>query len=91
MYSAKPIVPEMDMVFTISAAAVASETNFRAMKEIVKKIIKKFGTDRIQYSLVTFGDPPVVQLRFRDKYQEDGLIKLIDALPKPSGSYINTS
>lgn len=85
MSSAKPIIPQLDMVFTISAAALASDYNFESTKGIIKKIIDKYGVDRISYSLVTYGDPPAVHLRFREKFKRDRLVKLIEALPKPSG------
>lgn len=73
------------MVFTIGAAALASDNNFRTTKDTIKKIIGKFGVDRIHYSLVTFGDPPVVHSRFREGYQKERLEQLIGALPKPTG------
>ena len=79
-------VPKMDIAFAISAAAFQSEANFKKMKDTVKEFIDRFGVHgRVRYSLLTFGDPPSVHLRFADKSNSSSALKvLIEGVPRPS-------
>lgn len=79
-------VPQIDIAFAISAEAFQSEANFKKMKDTVKEFIEKFGVHgKVHYSLLTFGDPPTVYLKFSDKSSSSsGLTALIDGVPKPS-------
>ena len=54
----------MNLAFAISAGAVDDVTNFEKMKDIIKTIVHKFGSNRIHYSVITFGDPPTTALPF---------------------------
>lgn len=47
----------MNLVFAISARGVDDSTNFEKMKEVIRRIVQKFGSTRIHYGVITFGDP----------------------------------
>ena len=66
-----PRIPEMNLAFAISARAVDDETNFEKMKDILKAIVQKFGSNRIHYSVITFGDSPITELPFNRRLPSD--------------------
>lgn len=70
-----PKIPEMNLAFAISARAVDGEANFEKMKDILKAIVQKFGSNRIHYSVITFGDPPVTELPFNRRLPSDEILK----------------
>ena len=47
----------MNLVFAISARRVDDSTNFEKMKQVIRRIVQKFGSTRIHYGVITFGDP----------------------------------
>ena len=55
--SAVPKIPEMNLIFAISARAVDDATNFEKMKQVIRAIVQKFGSNKIHYGVITFGDP----------------------------------
>ena len=71
LYSDVPKIPEMNVAFAISARAVDDATNFEKMKDIIKAIVQKFGSNRIYYSVITFGDPFTTELSFDRKLPSD--------------------
>ena len=58
----------MNLAFALSARAVDEDTNFGKMKDTIKAIMRKFGSNRLHYSVITFGDPPMVDLPFQRKF-----------------------
>lgn len=70
-----PKIPEMNLAFAISARAVDGEVNFEKMKDILKAIVQKFGSNRIHYSVITFGDPPITELPFNRRLPSDEILK----------------
>lgn len=76
----------MDVAFAISATAFDSDANFKKMKDTIKEFIDRFGAHGIvHYSLLTFGDPPTVHLKFSNKLANSTALKvLIEGVPKPS-------
>ena len=47
----------MNLVFGISARGVDDSTNFEKMKQVIRKIVQKYGSTRIHYGVMTFGNP----------------------------------
>lgn len=66
-----PKIPEMNLAFAISARAVDDVANFEKMKDILKAIVQRFGSNRIHYSVITFGDPPIIALPFDRRLPSD--------------------
>jgi hypothetical protein len=60
-------VPELDLGFAISATAVKSTKNFEKMKDTIKKIAENYGTNKIRYSLLVYGDRPTINIPFRNR------------------------
>lgn len=65
----------MNLAFAISARAVDGEVNFEKMKDILKAIVQKFGSNRIHYSVIAFGDPPITELPFNRQQPSDEILK----------------
>lgn len=61
----KPRVPELDLGFAISARAIDSNKNFKTMKDTIKKISEKYGTNKIRYALLVYGSSPTIYIPFR--------------------------
>ena len=59
-----PKIPEMNLAFAISARAVDDAANFEKMKDVIKTIVQEFGSNRIHYAVITFGDPVTTELPF---------------------------
>ena len=81
----EPPVPEVDLAFALSATGLDAVTTFSLIKDTIKYIVNKYGTDNIHYGLLTFGSVPS---RFRDFRREasskEDLIKLLDMMPRSS-------
>lgn len=56
----------VDLGFAISATAAKSKENFKKMKEVINRIIFKYGSHRMAYSVLTFGSTPTIRVRFSD-------------------------
>lgn len=59
----KRSLPAIDMSFVISATAAAAMENFQQMKDIINRMVLKYGTKAVRYSLIVFGENPVIQHR----------------------------
>ena len=66
-----PKIPEMNLAFAISARAEDDASNFEKMKDIIKAIVQKFGSNRIHYGVITFGDPFTTELSFDRQLPSD--------------------
>lgn len=56
-------IPPIDMGFVISATAVEADDNFKQMKNIIDRMILKYGSKTIRYSMIVFGDRPDIKIR----------------------------
>ena len=65
----------MNLAFAISARAIDDATNFAKMKDIIRSIVQKFGSSRIHYSVITYGDPPTTVLPFDRRLPSDEDLK----------------
>ena len=54
----------MDLLFAISTTAAESEENLVYSKEVIYKIIEKYGIKKIKYSLLSFGQDPYIHFKF---------------------------
>ena len=85
-FADKPVIPEVDLGFVISATAVDAEENFEKMKDIIKALIKKYGKFKVHLTIVTYGSEPVTELNFtKDFPTEKKLHEFIDTISQPSG------
>ena len=57
------------------------------MKDIIRKVIDKFGQGKIRYSVITFGSVPSVRLRFTNSFPNDADLKrVLDNIPQTQGN-----
>lgn len=78
-------IPAIDLALALSAAAVDAEDTFDKIKDTVDTIIKRYGTDKIRYALMTFGDTPSVIVDFSDDRGKDALRTTVQQLTRPTG------
>ena len=56
------------------------------MKDIIQSIINKHGTERLEYSVILFGDSASPQVMFGDIFESDAeLIKAVGNIPGVTG------
>ena len=78
-------IPDIDLVLALSAAAVDAEDTFDKIKYTVDTIIKQYGTDKIRYALMTFGDTPSTIVDFSDGRGKEALRTTVQQLNRPTG------
>lgn len=76
---------EINLGFAISANSLDSGRTFKQMQDIIKSTMESYPPGTIYYSVLSFGDPPVVHINFEDKMSEEDRRRAIDSIPKPSG------
>ena len=60
------------------------------MKDIIKTMIDNYGTSRIQYAVITFGNVPITRISFNAALLDDKkLIELVDAVQRSSGALLD--
>lgn len=81
-------VPEVDMIFAISANAQLDElANFQQMKEIINAMIDKYGRGDIMYAVIVYGEEPSRLVRFTTNFDSDeALMDYISKMGKRRGA-----
>lgn len=75
------------MLFAISArGALDSAKNFREMKDIIDRVITKYGIGKIQYSFVVFGPTPAVRLTFTRPVNDEQLRGILQQTQRSVGA-----
>jgi hypothetical protein len=75
------------MIFAISSRAARADSNFNKIKESLQSIIDRYGTFKIRYGVIVFGNTPSVRISLRDSFRQDDLLKrAIDTIPRSSGA-----
>ena len=60
----QPPVPEVDLGFALSASSVYYNETFKLMKDIINYIIDTYGTQKIHYSVLVYGDTATIEINF---------------------------
>ena len=76
---------EVNLGFAISANSLDSQRTFQQMQDIIKATMENYPAAIIYYSVLSFGDPPVVHINFDDKMSAEDQRRTIDSIDKPSG------
>ena len=85
-----PAIPELDLLFALSANALKERDNFQQMKDIIKSMIDRYGTSSIQYAVITFGYFPITRISFNTPFSDDEALKrLVDSVRKSSGALLD--
>ncbi len=80
-------LPETNLAFAISATGLEAEQTHTFIKEIIKSIIDKYGTERLEYSVIVYGDSASTQVTFGEVFDSDAeLIKAVGSIPRVSGA-----
>lgn len=81
-------IEEIDMVVALCAVSSQSNQSFELMKDTVKSIVDKYGTSKIHYSVVIYGQSafPTAALS-RTSFTKKDVKEYIDSIPKPRGNY----
>ena len=81
-----PSVPEMDLVFAMSANSGDADSTFNLMKKTVKEIVNVYGFihGKIHYGVIVYGATPTTFVQLGDSTYKNvnDLRKYIEALPK---------
>ena len=62
-----------------------SDRTFKQMQDIIKSIMDKFTSANIYYSVLSFGDPPVVHIKFEDEMSDKDRKRAVDSIDKTTG------
>ena len=80
------LLPETNLAFAISATGLEAEQTHTFMKDIIKWIIDTYGTERLEYSVIVYGDSASTHVTFGEIFDSDAeLIKAVGSLPRISG------
>lgn len=60
----QPPIQEIDLGFALSAASVFQNETFKLMKDTISYIIETYGTEKIYYSVLVFGDAATTKITF---------------------------
>lgn len=80
-------LPETNVAFAISATGTEAQETHKFIKDIIKSIITTYGTRKLQYSVIVYGDSVSPEITFGDIFKSDAdLVKAIDSIPGITGS-----
>ena len=80
-------LPETNLAFAISATGTEAKETHEFIKDIIKSIITTYGTRKLQYSVIVYGDSVSPEVTFGNIFKSDAdLIKAIDSIPRVTGS-----
>ena len=76
---------QINLAFAISVTSLESDRNFRQMQNIIKSVVDNYPTSNIFYSVLSFGDTPVVHINFDDELSNEDRKRAIDSITKTTG------
>lgn len=81
-----PVSTEIDVAFAISANSVNNRQTFRLMKDTITWIISNYGTGKLRYSVILFGNDAKIELDFDGGISTPNkLIQFVQGLPRRRG------
>ena len=82
----KQTLPELDLAFVISSTAANYRNNLKKTKEIIKNIIKKYGINKVHYSLGTLIRKLNIIVKFNKEVDSNSeFMALVDDIPTIKG------
>lgn len=76
---------QINLAFAMSVTSLESDRNFRQMQNIIKSVVDNYPTSNIFYSVLSFGDTPVVHINFDDQLSNEDRKRAIDSITKTTG------
>lgn len=84
--AAKQNLPELDLAFVISSSATNYRNNLKKTKEIIKNIVKKYGINKVHYSLGTLTRKLNIIVKFNEEVDSNSqFMVLVDNIPTIRG------
>jgi hypothetical protein len=88
LFTVKANIPKVDLAFAISATSQNADRTYRLMKDAIKFIAQEYGTSKIHYGLIVFGDSASIKISFSDVYPTSERLKaFLDNVPRSTGNY----
>lgn len=82
----EPPVPEVDVIFAVSATSRNAAETLRTMKDTLEYVINTFGVGSIRYGLISYATDATTLQRFGgEDPSPEALKELVKALPASSG------
>lgn len=79
-------IAKLDVAFAVSASSSDASDTLQHFKDIIKAISDTYGTDKIHYGLISYGDSAVIKLPFSSRNSSlERLKNLIDSLTVETG------
>ena len=60
----QPPIPEVDLGFALSATSTFHNEIFKLMKDTITYIVETYGTEKIHYSVLVYGDTATTEIHF---------------------------
>lgn len=81
-------VPLVDLGISLSASAADAAKNFDKMKSVILSIVDHYGTSRVRYGMVVYGDQAKTNIGFQQVFPKDEDLKryLATIAPASGGS-----
>ncbi|KAJ7393300.1 hypothetical protein OS493_006269 [Desmophyllum pertusum] len=79
-------IAKVDLGFAIGVASRDASNTLQHMKDIIKSIVDKYGTDKVHYGLITFDNKASIKIPFSSRIDSAASLKsLIDSVPVTTG------
>ena len=83
----QPPIPEVDLGFALSATSTFHNETFKLMKDTITYIIETYGTEKIHYSVLVYGDTVTTEIHFgQTPPSAEQLKAAIEKLPATTGT-----
>ena len=87
MCVAVPPIPEVDLGFALSATSAFHNETFKLMKDTISYIIDTYGTQKIYYSVLVYGETAITEINFgQTPPSPEQLKEAIEKLPVSTGT-----
>lgn len=70
--------PEIDLGFAITAGSSYGDETFQFTKETIAEVFTEYGTDKIRYGLIVFGNTATVKIQLINVTDVDDLVNHLD-------------
>ena len=84
--SEETVVPEIELVFAISATGTEADEAYRLMKDTLKSMIDEYGSKEINYSVIVYGSSVEQKIAFDQRFSDDEALKeSVDKIGRATG------
>ena len=81
------MIPEVNLIFAITASAAESNKNFAQMKSVIDSVIRTYTMEWVRYGVITYGTEATPRVGLSAEFPTDVVLRtLIRLYQKPSGT-----